>query len=118
MTTQVRITRLKEITLDTTTLNLTDTDPSDDLVYEGPARIRTLMSRVTIRDVEGQVLAAQELTMSLPVATSGSIKAGDSVIVTASPEDPALIGRRYRIRGLFSQSQATAHRFPIEELDG
>jgi hypothetical protein len=36
MTSRCRITRLHEISLDTSTLTLSDLDPSDDVVYEGP----------------------------------------------------------------------------------
>lgn len=118
MTSRCRITRLEEISLDTTTLNLNDLNPADDLIYDGPCRLRSLTARVTTSDVQGQILAAQQLVLALPVLTSGGIRMGDRVEITDGGEDPTLVGRRFTIRGLHSQTQATAHRFPIEELDG
>lgn len=118
MTSTCRITRLREDDLDDSTLNLTDLDPSDDLVYEGPCRVRSLVARVQTKDVEGQVLAMQQPILALPVATSGQVQVGDEAVILDGGDDPSLAGRRFRIRGLHSQTQSTAHRFPVEELDG
>lgn len=118
MTSQCRITLKHEISLDTSTLDLTDLDPSDDLLYEGPCRLRSLMARVTSRDVEGQVLSAQQVILALPVATSGRVQVNAQVEITDGGEDPTLVGRTFIVRGLHSQTQSTAHRFPVEELNG
>lgn len=117
MTSSCRITRLTLVSLDTSTLNLTDTDPTDDEIYAGPCRVRSLIARVQTRDVEGQLLAMQQPTLALPVLTSGTVKVGDTVTITDGGDDPSLTGRKFIIRGLHSQTQSTAHRFPVEELD-
>lgn len=109
-----RVTRLFEVTLDTSSLNLSDDDPSNDLVYEGPCRLREVSPRILNRYAEGQVLADQQLVLSLPVGTSGDVRTGDLVTITDGGPDPSLTGRQYRIGGLHSQTEATAHRYPVE----
>lgn len=116
MTATCTITRLKQISLDTSTLILSDTDPSDDVIYQGPCRVRSLVSRVQTRDFEGQLLGGQQLILFLPVLTSGDVTTGDEALITDGGEDPSLAGLRARIQGRAVQTQATAHRFPIEVL--
>lgn len=122
MTSTCRITRLKLVSLDTQTLILTDTDPSDDLIYEGPCRIRSLVARVQTRDFEGQLLGGQQLILYLPVLTSGDVTTGDLVEITGGGDDPTLTWQdpahpaQIRVQGRALQTQATAHRFPLEVL--
>lgn len=55
------------------------------------------------------------LMVHLPVSASG-IRAGDDVEVTGSALDPANVGRKFKIVGLFHKSMATAQRIPVEEV--
>jgi hypothetical protein len=113
MTSRCRIIRLHEVALDTASLTLTDLDPSDDGVYEGPCRVKTTSLAVTTADAEGQLVAVQSSTLSLPVSVGG-VRVGDRVEIVDGGPDPDLTGRRFRIAGLHAQTQATAHRYPIE----
>lgn len=118
MTARVQITRKKLVTLDTTTLILTDADPSDDVIYEGRCRIRSLVARVQTADFEGQLLGQQQLILSLPVATSVTVRTGDEGTLLEGGDDPLDPDNpvRFRIQGRAVQTQATARRFPIEML--
>lgn len=113
MTMQVRITRRIEISLDTASLDLQDTDPSNDQVYEGPGRIKMQSPRVTNIDTEGQLIALQQPTLSLPASVAG-VRVGDRVEILDGYPDPDLTGRRFRIAGLPASTQATAHRYLMD----
>lgn len=107
------ITRLQEVTLDTASLTLSDTDPSDDLIYQGPCRIRDMSSRVQVRDREGQTIAAQQSVLWLPI-TAGEVLTGDRVEILDGGPNPRLTGNRYRIEGLSAETHATSNRYLIE----
>lgn len=83
-------------------------------VYEGPARLRLASSVVGDVDAQGQLLAAQTPVLSLPVLTSGGVKVNDTVLITASQNDPALVGLVLNVEGLFFQTDATARRLQVE----
>lgn len=84
--------------------------------YSGVCRLT--MPGTVARDSESgsRVLIEQQLMLSLPVATSGSVRANDVVTITSSENDPTLVGRTFRIAGGHHQSQATARRFPVTEV--
>lgn len=84
--------------------------------YSGACRLT--MPATVARDSESgsRILIEQQLMLSLPVATSGSVRANDVVTITSSEDDPTLVGRTFRIAGGHHQSQATARRFPVTEV--
>lgn len=113
MTARCKITRLKQVTFNNSTLLMSDNDPSDDVIYEGPCRLRGGLARVTTGDFEGQLLASQQIMLHLPVATSGGVQIGDTVQILDGGDDPTEAGIRVRVQGRAVQTQATAHRFPV-----
>jgi hypothetical protein len=126
MTATCQITRKHLVSLDATSLLLSDTDPTDDLIYQGPCRIRALIARVQTGDFEGQLLGGQQMILWLPVSTSGKVTTGDEVEIIDGgddpsvgrpvPTDPTVPGLQLRIQGRAVQTQATSHRFPVEVL--
>jgi hypothetical protein len=111
MTDTVLITRETEPVFDPETGTYT---PTTVTVYNGPARLKLSSSVVGSVDAQGQNLAAQTPRLDLPVATSGDVQVNDSVEITASVNDPASVGLRLNIEGVFFQTDATARRFPVE----
>lgn len=111
MTDTVRITRDGTPVWDDETGTYT---PTTTTVYTGKARLKLSTSVVGNVDAQGQLLAAQSPRLDLPVATSGGVQVNDSVEVTASVNDPASVGLRLTIEGVFFQTDATARRFPVE----
>lgn len=111
-----RLIRLTLATLDTVTLTLHDNDPSDDVVYEGPFRMKSPSSAVLALNTEGQLLAAQQLVLCLPVESGALAQIDDEVRIDDGGLEPGLAGRRFRIAGIFAQSWATESRLPVESL--
>jgi hypothetical protein len=111
MTDTVLITRASEPVFDEDTGVYT---PTTTTVYSGPARLKLTSSVVSAVDAQGQNLAAQSPRLDLPVSTSGDVQVNDSVEVTASVNDPAIVGLLLNVEGVFFQTDATARRFPVE----
>jgi hypothetical protein len=111
-----RIIRLTLAEFDAASLDLLDTDPSDDLIYEGPFRMKSPSSAVLALNTEGQLLSAQQMVLCLPMPTAGTVRVDDHVAVIDGGFEPGLTGRTYRVAGLFAQSWATENRLPVEGL--
>lgn len=110
-----RVIRKQLVTLDTGTLNLTDDDPSDDVVLQSACRIKSASAAVFTRDAEGQLLAVQDVVLCLPVASSGAVRVRDEVEIVDGGPDPNLTGRIFRVTGLPAQTEAAEARFPVEQ---
>lgn len=90
--------------------------PTYTTVYTGKCRIQQATANpgdTTAGDAE---LLMVPRVLSLPVASSLGLRAGDEVEMTASAHDPDLPGRRFVVRGEFAKSHATARRLGIEEV--
>lgn len=116
MSGQIRITRFTPATLDTASLDLIDDDPDDDVVYDGPFRIKSPSSAVLALNTEGQLLSAQQMVLCLPVAAGAAVQVNDRCDVVDGGLEPGLNGRIYRVAGSFSQTWATEARLPVEGL--
>lgn len=82
--------------------------------YSGKARIR-YASRAVLNAGQTAPLAVLEPVLSIPVG-SPELFDGDEVVVTASTDDVALVGRRYKVQGRGNAGQTTAHRYLLQEL--
>lgn len=109
-----RLTRLTYDDVDTATLNLVDSDPSDNAIYQGHFRMKSPSSAVLALNTEGQLLTAQQMVLCLPIAAGALAKVDDIVDIDDGGLEPGLTGRRLRVAGLFSQSWATESRLPVE----
>lgn len=88
-------------------------------VYSGPCRLQErggYPRDIAVAPDQPQLAVAREL--QLPIATSGSVRAGDRATITASANDSASVGRRFWLRGQPSKTDATARRFHTEEIAG
>lgn len=115
MRSRCRVVRRLLVSLDTATLDLTDTDPSDDVVVESACRVRSTSSAVFAQDAEGMALAAQDLVVSLPLAAAGGVRVRDEIHILDGGPNPLLTGRVFRVTGLPADTDATAARFPVEQ---
>ena len=100
-------------TMDESTGTYPDTITSH---YAGIARIKYPTLTVSEKTPAGQTLAAQEVTLHLPVGLASQVGVDDVVTVTGSTVDLDLIGRTFRIKGLAQAGQVSAHRWPLESL--
>jgi hypothetical protein len=82
-------------------------------VYTGACRLVVPPRSPQDVVVVGQVEVVQRARLDLPVTASTAVQDGDTVTFTTSV-DPALVGRKYRLRGDAGQTHATARRFFVE----
>lgn len=88
-------------------------------VYTGPCRVQErggYPRDITTTQDQPQLAIAREL--QLPVGTSTAVQAGDRVTITASANDPGLVGTKSWLRGQPAKSEATARRFHMEQVAG
>ncbi len=103
------------LTLDETTgLETADTATQ---VYEGPCKVQR--QRVAPQNPEAgeRTVTVEQVEIHIPIeATEPQI--GDVGTITSAVFDPALVGRRFRVAGLFHKTFATARRLRCDEITG
>lgn len=85
-------------------------------VYSGPCRIQQSVAMGQRTEAAEASIVVLRLEVQLPVVGTEAVDRGHRVTVTASVNDAALVGRRFKIRDLAHKSEATARRMTIEEL--
>jgi hypothetical protein len=91
--------------------------PTYTTVYTGSCRLKlpTAVARpLTVGEAQEYT---QHPVLSLPAATTG-VEIDDLVTITASALMPALVGRKFHVRGKPSDTQMTAARFGVVEVAG
>ena len=88
------------------------------VVYTGKCRLRAADTFARRSDVPGAVVVDQSATLSLPIGAvgAGDVRLDDIWECTANPFDPSKVGKKLRVTGVHSQTLATAHRYPVEEV--
>lgn len=90
------------------------TTPTWTALYSGPCRMRQPNASAS-RTAAGEAdVLLQALQLHLPM-DAALLVPGDEVTVTASTNDPASIGRVFRIRAVPAHSHATARRYEVTE---
>lgn len=86
------------------------------VIYEGRCKYR--LSDAAIQPVEavGQSLIVQRATLSLPIGSSRGIRKNHVATITASKNDPEMVGMRLLVKDSFRHTNATARRLPVEEI--
>lgn len=82
-------------------------------VYTGACRVVVPPRHPQDVVLTGQVEVVQTARLDLPVAASAGVRDGDVATFTASV-DPALVGLKYRLKGVPGQTHGTARRFFME----
>lgn len=89
----------------------------EQTIYEGKARLKS--PRMTAREVDAgsqlQVVTSTEL--QVPVDAEDLV-AGSVVEMTACPDRPKQVGRRFKVVGPFDGTQTTKLRYRVEAADG
>lgn len=103
----------------------TTTDPETGVVtyayttvYTGPCKVQTVGSTLARPEVIGDATRyLGRLELHVPVTgTTGDITSDDIVTVTASVNDPGLVGQVFHVRQVSHKTWLTARRFGIEEV--
>jgi len=84
--------------------------------YEGKCRVRLRFTQPQEQSQLGQFQTVVEAILNLPVDTSTEVREGQSVLVTACVNDPALVGTSYRIAAFTAGSLMTSRRLPLEKV--
>ena len=90
--------------------------PTSAVIYAGACRIQQTVAMGQRTDAAEATAIVLRLELQLPVVGSESVGRGDQVTLTASVNDPALVGRTFKIRDLHHKSEATARRMTLEEV--
>lgn len=99
-------------------------EPTWQVIYRGPARVRLTDTDPREVDAVGQRFAVEDPTVSLPVHADPRIEAGASAdvrvddvgTVTANVHDDGQVGTVFRIAGRVGQTHSTARRLRAEVL--
>lgn len=90
--------------------------PTTDTIYTGSCRLRFPFVRPEQVIAEGQSIARDRGVLSLPMIGSNAVRANDLAAITISPVlDPGTVVIA-RVESPFTQTYATARRFPVEVL--
>jgi len=93
------------------------TTETTSTVYTGPCRVQErggYPRDINTAPDQPQLAISREL--QLPVATSTAVQAGDRCTITASTNDPALVGVVAWLRAQPAKSHASARRFHFEQV--
>lgn len=86
----------------------------ETVTYRGKARI-SFQSQVTSdAETASQFVTVQRRTIHLPAAAP--LLAGKLTLTVTASIDPALIGRKFRIKGKPESGQVSTHRYEVEEV--
>lgn len=82
--------------------------------YTGPCRVQVEAQSVEQDDAGERRYQLLNAVVSVPVDAT-RYEQGDLVLVTGSALDPALVGKRYRVRTAVAKTNLTARRLHCEE---
>jgi hypothetical protein len=83
-------------------------------VYHGCCRISTSLADEFTRESAGASMTSEKLTLQIPIGAA-EVRTGDQVLLNASV-NPHLVGRKFRIVTIATDTFATAAKFTVEEL--
>ena len=84
------------------------------VVYEGPCSLRNA-GGASEKLQDGREVDVFEYTLKLPFAKSGGVRSDDIVLITASRNAAANVGRKVRVKAHRTVTHATLRRLPVEE---
>lgn len=92
----------------------TYSDPAGTSVYEGKCKVQQRPS-VSAESVGADVASVLAVEVHVPMSVTG-VEIGDTVTITSSVYDQALVDRSYRVVDDPAKSYATARRLQCEEV--
>jgi hypothetical protein len=105
---------IQHVTGSTTNTTTGMVTPTYSTLYTGPCKVQGGQSD-SGQDVGEAHLAVLGLTVHVPISVVGVVET-DVVTITASVNDPELVGRVFRVSGPVHKSYATARRLPVIEV--
>jgi hypothetical protein len=85
--------------------------------YTGPCVLKAVNVFPNDVDAAGQDLVLQSLELGIPIDGTSAVARDQTVVMTKSQNDPAMVGLEFRIEGPAErQTYATLRRFRVEEV--
>lgn len=84
-------------------------------IYNGACRVQNQRAQSRAEEVGEDRALLLPMEIQLPTSATG-LCVGDRITITASVNDPDLVGRVFAIRDLAHKSEATARRVRAEEV--
>jgi hypothetical protein len=94
-----------------------ETVGSPTVVYEGPCKIQRQRVAPQNPDAGERTVTVEQMEVHIPVEATEP-KIGCIGTITVAALDPALVGRKVRVTGLFHKTWATSRRLRVEEVTG
>lgn len=88
--------------------------PTYATVYSGICEVDQSETQARQEDAGEAHLLMTRRTLKLPVVESSAVRADHVVTITASLNDPGLVGREFVVRDEFGESHSTSRRVGIE----
>jgi hypothetical protein len=88
--------------------------PAYTTLYTGQCRVQQVTAEPTPADPGEDRELLVRLTVQLPISVTG-LQAADEITVTASENDPDLVGRVFLVNGLHHKTHATSRRVGVIE---
>ncbi|MFE5309704.1 DUF6093 family protein [Isoptericola sp. NPDC056605] len=111
-----RITRGADVVATDPVTGAVTTTPN--VVYEGECRVQSWAAQESTPEAATAVFTVERYTVSVPVAKTAAgyqPMVGDDVTITASENDPHLVGRTFQVMAPLNKSRATAYRLAVEK---
>lgn len=86
-------------------------------VYTGPCKVQRQRVAPATPEAGERTVTVEQVEIHVPVETT-EVQVGDVGTITSAVFDPALVGRRFRVTGLFHKTYATARRLRCDEVTG
>jgi hypothetical protein len=86
--------------------------------YAGKCRVQQAAAIARPHDVGEDHVLIVRFELQLPMDASAALRVGDEVTITASVNDPDLVGRMFLINELVHKSEASARRLGVIERTG
>ena len=94
----------------------TYTDPEPDIVYIGRCKVQDTARGVADAEAGEVDAGIADMALHLPIEGSGQVRRDDVAVIDANPDDEALVGKRFVIRGPHHGTAKTARRLPVKEV--
>lgn len=105
---------IKRVTGEATDANTGVVTPTSSTLYTGKCRVQQRAPSASPATVGEAYALMLQLEVQLPMSVTG-LQADDQITITASANDPDLVGRVFVIRDLAHKSHATSRRVGVQE---
>jgi len=108
---------VRRVISDTTDDFSGDITETQQVIYTGKCRVKQTVALPETHEAGEDYVTLSRMQLQVPTSAVG-VQVGDEATITASVNDPDLVGKVLRIRGVAQGSEITARRFEVTEVTG